>query len=190
MSMTHPAPSSIRLTLVTLLLAVAACSPAAPAAQQPSSTAPAASASDPAKAASAPARRGSSRAKVSTASQMFDDIARQVPEAALVKVYTEDNDPNDLLGRPNGYTSKIAFSDSRVDRDDVTGTAKDAVERGGSIEVFSTADLAKGRADYIQRVLTNSGLGSEYDYLRGPVLVRVTGNLSPTKAKVYEKALG
>ena len=36
----------------------------------------------------------------------------------------------------------------------------------------------------IQTVLTNSRLGAEYDYLHGPVLVRVTGNLSPSKAEL------
>jgi hypothetical protein len=44
--------------------------------------------------------------------------------------------------------------------------------------VFPDADLAKGRAEYIQGILKNSGLGAEYDYLHGSVLVRVTGNLS------------
>ena len=46
-----------------------------------------------------------------------------------------------------------------------------------------------GRAEYIQGVLKNSRLGAEYDYLRGPFL-RVTGNLSPSKAPDYEVALG
>jgi hypothetical protein len=124
------------------------------------------------------------------AEEVFNRIAAQVPTTSLVKVYTEDDDPNKLLGRPNGYTSKIAFADSRISKTDTEGTQKDAIERGGSIEVFPDADLAKGRADYIQGVLKNSGLGAEYDYLRGPVLVRVTGNLSPSKARDYEVALG
>ena len=98
-------------------------------------------------------------------------------------------DPNRLLGRPNGYTSKIAFADSRISKTDTDGTQKDAIERGGSIEVFPDAELAIGRAEYTQGVLKDSGLGAEYDYLRGPVL-RVTGNLSPSKAPDYEVALG
>jgi hypothetical protein len=40
------------------------------------------------------------------------------------------------------------------------------------------------------RVLTNSGLGSEYDYLRGPVLQRLIGNLTLSNAKDYQAALG
>jgi hypothetical protein len=148
------------------------------------------------------ARRFSSRRKsgspttdTTKRSNSFDKsagklIAAQVPSASLVKVYTEDDDPNKLLGRPNGYTSKIAFADSRISKADTDGTDKDAIERGGSIEVFPDAELPKGRAQYIQGVLKNSGLGAEYDYLRGPVLVRVTGNFSPSKAQAYERALG
>ena len=125
-----------------------------------------------------------------TAEEVFTRIAAQVPTASLVKVYTEDDDPNRLRGRPNGSTSKIAFADSRISKADTDGTQKDAIERAGSIEVFPDADLAKGRAEYIQGVLKSSGLGAEYDYLQGPVLVRVTGNLSPSKARDYERALG
>ena len=124
-----------------------------------------------------------------TAEEVFNRIAAQVPSASLVKVYTEDDDPNKLLGRPNGYTSKIAFADSRILKADIEGAEEDAIERGGSIEVFPDAELAKGRAEYIQGALKNSGLGAEYDYLRGPVLMRVTGNLSPSKARDYETAL-
>lgn len=95
------------------------------------------------------------------AQEVFNRIAAQVPTTSLVKVYTEDDDPNKLLGRPNGYTSKIAFADSRISKTDSEGTQKVAIERGGSIEVFPDADLAKGRADYIQTVLKNSGLGAQ-----------------------------
>jgi CubicO group peptidase (beta-lactamase class C family) len=38
-------------------------------------------------------------------------------------------------------------------------------------------------------VLKNTALGSEYDYVKETVLVRVTGNLSPSKAKAYLDAL-
>ena len=56
-----------------------------------------------------------------TAEEVFNRIAAQVPTASLVKVYTEDDDPNRLLGRPNGYTSKIAFADSRISNADTAG---------------------------------------------------------------------
>ena len=119
----------------------------------------------------------------------FESIAAKVPTAKLVKVYTEDDDPNKLLGRPSGYTSKIAFSDSRIPKKDVEFADKDALERGGSIEVFPDADGAEARAKYIQEILKSTALGTEYDYVKGPILLRVTGDLSPRKAKEYLAAL-
>ena len=41
-----------------------------------------------------------------TAEEVSNRIAAQAPTASLVTVYTEDNDPNRLLGRPNGNTRR------------------------------------------------------------------------------------
>jgi hypothetical protein len=102
---------------------------------------------------------------------------------------TEANDGNHLLGRPGQYVSKVAFADSRV------GTPIDQADpgndAGGSIEVFANASDAQARSDYIQQVLEKLGpmAGTEYHYLSGPVLVRVTGDLPPSAAKEYETAV-
>ena len=150
--------------------------------------------------ATAPAAGGSSSSQMTetpgvstdprSAEEVFTDLAESVKSAKLVKVYTEDDDPNRLLGRPTGYTSKIAFSDSRISKKDIEYTDSDAIERGGSIEVYSDADGAKQRAEYIQAIGKSSGLANEYAYLKGSILVRVTGNLPPSKAKDYQAALG
>jgi len=126
-----------------------------------------------------------------TAEEILDDISAEVDTASLVMIYTEENDPNKLLGRPNGYTSKIAFADSRINQDeaDRLKVEKDAIERGGSIEVFPDEEGAQARADYIQSVQKGGVFGSEYDYVKGGILVRVTGDLTPKQAKEYEAAL-
>jgi hypothetical protein len=57
--------------------------------------------------------------------------------------------------------------------------------------VFPNAEGAKLRAEYIQGVKKSNGiLGSEYTYVDGTVLVRVTGKLTPKAARTYEAALG
>jgi hypothetical protein len=117
-------------------------------------------------------------------------LTAKIPTMKLTKVYTERSDPNNLMGRPGGYTSKIAFSDSRVSTSDTAGTEADALERGGSIEVYATRTQAKKRSDYIQAILSGGGiLGTEYDYLSGGMLVRVNGTLIPKDAKTYQRAL-
>lgn len=123
-----------------------------------------------------------------TASTAFDKISASVTTAKLSGTVTAENDPNDLLGRPSQYTSKITFDDSRIAADDITGTDKGAVERGGAIESFATADDAKTRAEYIQTVTKGMPALSEYDYLQGTVLVRVSHYLTPKQAGEYKAA--
>ncbi|MEV4246937.1 hypothetical protein AB0J63_26430 [Streptosporangium canum] len=107
----------------------------------------------------------------------------------LTVTYTADNDPNKLLGRPNGYASKASFTDKRVDISKVIGKEGD-VELGGSIEVFEDAGQAEQRADYIQEIGKNMPMLGEYDYVAGPVLVRVSKELTPDQAAGFEAALG
>ena len=53
-----------------------------------------------------------------------------LPSVSKSVELTESTDPNDMLGRPNGYTSKIAVTDSRIDLPD--GFRSDAIKAGGS----------------------------------------------------------
>jgi hypothetical protein len=105
------------------------------------------------------------------------------------KVYDEDSDPNNMLGRPGGYTSKAAFQDKRVPASEY-GSEVDDPNRGGSVEVFADQAAALARARDVQTKLKAFGLGTEYDYVVGGVLVRVTGTVKPSQAAAYEKALG
>lgn len=107
-----------------------------------------------------------------------------VPVASTL-VITEANDPNKLLGRPNGYVSKVELVDSRVPVAD-RGTPGN-VDDGASVEVFADAERAAARAAFIQGIAkTSPALANEYDYVKGTVLVRVTGNLTPTQAAPYK----
>lgn len=131
----------------------------------------------------------SSAAAAASADQVVATLTGKIPTVKLLKAYTAEDDPNHLLGRPNGYTSKAAFTDSRVPADQVEGAEPDATERGGSVEVFADEAGAKTRADYIQAITKSLPAAAEYDYLAGPVLVRVSHLLTPDQAKNYETAI-
>jgi hypothetical protein len=109
-----------------------------------------------------------------------------MPTARPGVVYTAANDPNKLLGRPNGYLSKAAFADTRIS--DRVYPA-DSIELGGSVEVFANEQAARDRRDYIQDIAKKSPLGVEYDYTSGPVLLRVGKTLTPGQATDYKNAL-
>lgn len=127
-------------------------------------------------------------AKPLTAATAFQTIAAAVPPVKLTGTVTADNDPNHLLGRPNQYTSKITFSDSRVPTSDTSGDDKGDVDFGGAIEVFPNASDAQARATYIQTVTKSMPAAAEYDYIHGTVLVRVSHYLTPAQAADYKRA--
>ncbi|MFF9178669.1 hypothetical protein [Streptomyces sp. NPDC014793] len=124
-----------------------------------------------------------------TARQVLAKLSDQVGAAKLNTVVTAENDPNKLLGRPQQYTSKVTFTDSRIAASDVVGLDKDDSLRGGAVEVFGTAGDAKARSDYIQSVTKSMPALAEYHYLDGPVLVRVSHYLTPKQAGEYKAAL-
>lgn len=173
---------TLTITAATLLIAtLAACSntkadtsgtPASSAAAKHSST-----------------TKQDTASKPLTASTAFDKISASVTTAKLTGTVTAENDPNHLLGRPSQYTSKITFSDSRISADDVSGTDKGDVDRGGAIESFATAPDAKARAEYIQAVTKSMPALSEYDYVQGTTLVRVSHYLTPKQAGEYKAAV-
>ncbi len=103
-------------------------------------------------------------------------------------VQTEDTDPNDLLGRPNGYLSRASADMPGGDREG----DKYTIDRGLVIEVFPTTADADRRSEFIQDALKGMPiLGTEYHYRtgEGTVLVRVSGKVKPSVAKKVEAAV-
>lgn len=96
-------------------------------------------------------------------------------------VYTDETDPNKLLGRPGGYTSKVNFIDTRYTYQAV----EFLVEEGGTIEVFPSETLAKARVDYIESLVLASPLFAEYYYQEGSVVLRLSKQLLPSEAAAF-----
>ena len=159
------------------LLALSACG---------SSTSPSSSAAPPSVTPSVTASPSPTEPveKSPTAGSASEALKAQIPSITKLVTITEDNDPNDKIGRPNGYTAAVVLYDSRTKCSDGLGATC-----GATIEQWPTPADAKARMDYIQGILKDSPmLGSEYDYLRGSLLLRVDGALKPSAAAAYETA--
>ncbi|MGY2873829.1 hypothetical protein ACVW00_001019 [Marmoricola sp. URHA0025 HA25] len=112
-------------------------------------------------------------------------LKEQVKAVRRVTVINEDNDSNNLIGRPGGYTSAAVLTDKEGD----TSDSEPGVAWGATVEVFPTQADAQKRKDYIQGILAGSPmLGTEYDYVADGALLRVSGELKPSRAKEYEAA--
>lgn len=117
-----------------------------------------------------------------TAEDIIDEFINANIDVDIVIVYDETTDPNNKLGRPNQYTSKASFSDSRL----VQETYEGADPVGGTVEVFSNSADCKVRYDYIKAVASGSFL-EQYMYQNKNALLRLDFGLTPSQAAEYEE---
>jgi hypothetical protein len=119
------------------------------------------------------------------AEQVVKALTEAITDTKAATVYTAETDPNKLLGRPGGYTSKADFTDQRA-----KPNLDDEVQRGGSVEVYDDPATAKKRSEYITKILEGvPAFGTEYHYVKDGILLRVSGALTPDQAGEYEAAL-
>jgi hypothetical protein len=116
-------------------------------------------------------------------------IAGGVP-ASIAFTYTAENDPNDLLGRQGGYTSKVSLQDSRLPK--VTGDFSSpegpgSTDGGAAIECYPDSSGARSRYQYLKG-FSGGLIGDGYDYLSGPCVLRLDKALTPSQAAEYESA--
>lgn len=117
------------------------------------------------------------------ASAVADRLAASgLPLMAAVAV-TEDTDDNKLLGRPNGYTSKVFFHDGRHKGEGLNP------DEQNTIEVFANVDDATSRREYIEGVISEMPLFTQYIIQNGTTVLRLDKSLLPSEAKEYEEAL-
>jgi hypothetical protein len=141
----------------------------------------------------APAPEATQQAGTTTtaAAQQFTarELVAKVKQAGLpigkVDCFTEETDPNDLLGRPGGYTSKCDWADKREEQ----YSADDLI--GGSFEVFDTAEDAAERAEYLKAFEGQGALSTGYTYIvpdGGTTVLRVDADLTSKQAEQYKRA--
>jgi hypothetical protein len=105
---------------------------------------------------------------VLTAEQVTTALQRQGFEPkAKVTAYTSKTDPNELLGRQGGYTSKTEWSEPDGSFD--------------SVEVYPTTAGATERAAILGSI-SGGLIGDGYDYQQGPVILRLSKALTPLQA--------
>ena len=111
-------------------------------------------------------------------------IKAAVPEITGITDLNQENDANHLLGRPHGYVAATVLVDSRAACLDGPG-----VDCGAVIEQFPDQAAAQRRADYIQQVTAAMPIaGSEWSIVKGDLLLRVSGKLTPEQEKAYAAA--
>lgn len=124
------------------------------------------------------------KAKVEmTADTSLTALKKEVPTITKTVIYTEDTDPNGVLGRPNQYIGKGDFFDSRMEDTDT---------EAGTIEFFSTKSDCKDRYDYLGQMST-ADLGSfglnQYIYKYDKAIFRVSYEFTTDEAAAFKTAM-
>ena len=95
-----------------------------------------------------------------------------------VQVLTSTNDPDELLGKPNGYPAKIAFQDPR------SGNAH------GFVELFADDATLKARLAYLRAREKAGAIGPVAAGMRQKAIFRLPKGLSPEQLRTYRVAFG
>lgn len=131
-------------------------------------------------------------AKAMTAEEIANELKSNISTLGEIVVYTEETDLNNLLGRPNQYTSKVTFEDTRLEQTNKTNeflTEEQQSEPiGGTIEVFNNEEDMQNRKNYIESISSSMSMLSQYIYAKGNVLLRLDNELTPSQASEYENA--
>lgn len=105
---------------------------------------------------------------------------------------TEENDPNENLNKPSGYTAAIFFASSQIkDKDKrwLDGTIiENGTAGGGCIEVYATEDDAIKRRDYLA-IFDGTRTASGTHTVVGTVLVRTSNCLTASQQKTLKKEI-
>ena len=118
-----------------------------------------------------------------------DDVIAAFDEAGLpvgrTTVFTEDTDPNERLGRPGQYTSKVNFHDERLEIE-VNDDFQVSGDSGGAVEVFDSEGDAEEWLEFVESVNT---IGRTYNYREGKIVMRLSFSLTPEQAEEYAAVL-
>lgn len=117
-----------------------------------------------------------------TSQQLVIKLKATKPSITNIIVYDEKTDKNKLLGRPNQYISKVNFADSNIEQID------NEHPNGGSIETFNKVSDLKTRKQYIESIIKTSPNFTEYMFVNGNYLLRLSKDLPRDQVDKYKEA--
>lgn len=89
--------------------------------------------------------------------------------------HTEATDPNEMLGRPDGYVQKVNFTFSgNAEVEDCT------------IEIYDNVKDAKARYDYLENVFEQLPAMKQYIFIKSGYVLRFDYAVIPAEAEIFE----
>lgn len=114
------------------------------------------------------------------AEEFVEKLKAEGIEIVRTVSYTEETDANNLLGRPNQYTSKVNFA---LKKDEVF----EGEDPENTIEVFEKEADALARKKYVEGVSKNLSFATQYIYHNGVYVLRIDNQTTPKEARRIEE---
>lgn len=133
-------------------------------------------------------QRSGSEPEALSAESFVDLLAAEGLPVQGHVVFSEETDPNELLGRPGQYIGKVAWIDERL-ADDCFDPERPDADCGGTAEFFGDPDALEARFDYLGEFAGESFLGGFWMWRAGNAVVRVGYGLTPAQAEEFEAIL-
>jgi hypothetical protein len=108
---------------------------------------------------------------------VLDDLRRAGLPVRDSVIYTENTDPDGVLGTASGPEEKIAFIDARINPDRVMDRSYGSIELGGVVEVYSDEAGAADRKEVSS--------GPCWVFMQDSVLLRLSPRLTELQASTY-----
>ena len=112
-------------------------------------------------------------------SEVLNEIKNSVDTIIGIEIGTEENDPNNLLGKANQYIELGWFKDSRA-IPEWLDPVEFETRTGGTLEKFANASDARKRHEYLQSF---TGFLQNYSELHGVYVVRLSDELTASQQK-------
>jgi hypothetical protein len=113
---------------------------------------------------------------------------QQIPTITEIGIVTEDNDPNNQLGKQGGYTGCLFFTDSNAPKTDGADAIEKGADGGGCIEIYANADDAKRRDEYLAS-FDGTVFASGSHTVVGTLVVHTSSQLTASQQKALESQL-
>lgn len=116
-----------------------------------------------------------------------------ISNITAIEIVTEDNDPNNQLGKQGGYTGCIFFKSSLIDESklyvdedgDINSAIDCGTDGGGCIEIYANASDAKKRDEYLAS-FDSTAFSSGSHKVVGTVLIRTSSKLKASEQQALE----
>ena len=118
-------------------------------------------------------------------------ILEKIDTVANIAPATEDNDPNDHLNKPHGYTSAVFFSTPLLGTEGLSGDAliDEGTSAGGQVETYANVEDAEARNDYLANFDTNFWAAPGLHIVFGTMVIRVSDDLPASKQQEIASAI-